>query len=200
MTVTTTDGHINGVDTATSSRPWTPSRGGTRSPSSASAQAMRISGTHSRSTICGFYGAGQEMEHKTKTDVEADHPAVLVGRTTPDSGGVPAARHRSVPHLRDRQYRRRPGRPADPGGSTVEGNIDLLGILGLSDSVRNGYQQIKVTMHVEGDADLDTLRALVEQSHEPGGWDVLTNGTPADRPSPTDHTTLPLSERGVTYS
>ena len=44
--------------------------------------------------------------------------------------------------------------------STVEGDIDLLGILGLSDgSVRNGYEQIKVTLHVEGDADDATLRA-----------------------------------------
>ena len=43
--------------------------------------------------------------------------------------------------------------------STVEGDIDLLGILGLSDgSVRNGYEQIKVTFHIEGDADDETLR------------------------------------------
>ena len=64
--------------------------------------------------------------------------------------------------------------------STVKGDIDLLGILGLSDGdVRNGYQQIQVTMHVEGDADDATLRSLVEQSRRRSAvYDVLANGTP----------------------
>jgi uncharacterized OsmC-like protein len=64
--------------------------------------------------------------------------------------------------------------------STVEGDIDLLGIFGLSDgSVRNGYQQIKVTFHIEGDADDETLRRLVEQSRKRSAvYDVLTNPTP----------------------
>ena len=64
--------------------------------------------------------------------------------------------------------------------STVEGDIDLLGILGLSDgTVRNGYQQIKVTIHVEGDADDATLRAIVEQSRRRSAvYDVLTQPTP----------------------
>ena len=39
-----------------------------------------IGGTHSRSTFSGFYGAGQEMEHKTATAVDSDHPEVLVGQ------------------------------------------------------------------------------------------------------------------------
>src|SRR5262249_8632672 len=66
--------------------------------------------------------------------------------------------------------------------STVEGNIDLLGILGLSDgSVRNGYQGIKVTFHVEGDADDATLRAVVEQSRRRSAvYDVLTQPTPVE--------------------
>jgi uncharacterized OsmC-like protein len=63
--------------------------------------------------------------------------------------------------------------------STVEGDIDLLGILGLSDSVRNGYQQIRVTFHIEGDADEETLRGIVEQSRRRSAvYDVLTNPTP----------------------
>jgi uncharacterized OsmC-like protein len=64
--------------------------------------------------------------------------------------------------------------------STVEGDIDLLGILGLSDgAVRNGYQGIRVTFHVEGDADDETLRAIVEQSRRHSAvYDVLTNPTP----------------------
>jgi uncharacterized OsmC-like protein len=64
--------------------------------------------------------------------------------------------------------------------STVEGDIDLLGVLGLSDgSVRNGYEQIKVTFHIEGDADDETLRRIVEQSRQRSAvYDALTNPTP----------------------
>ena len=64
--------------------------------------------------------------------------------------------------------------------STVEGDINLLGILGLSNgSVRNGYEQIKVSLHIDGDADQDTLRGLVEQSRRRSAvYDVLANPTP----------------------
>ncbi len=62
--------------------------------------------------------------------------------------------------------------------STVEGDIDLLGILGLSDQVRNGYQQIKVSFVVRGD-DPEKLRSVVEQSRRRSAvFDVLTNGVP----------------------
>jgi uncharacterized OsmC-like protein len=62
--------------------------------------------------------------------------------------------------------------------STVEGDIDLLGMLGLSDTVRNGYQQIRVHFEIEGDAPPETLAALVEQSRTRSPvYDVLANGT-----------------------
>jgi uncharacterized OsmC-like protein len=62
--------------------------------------------------------------------------------------------------------------------STVEGDIDLLGILGLSDQVRNGYQQIRVRFEVEGDASREELVALVERSRSRSAvYDVLANGT-----------------------
>ena len=62
--------------------------------------------------------------------------------------------------------------------STVEGDIDLLGILGLSDEVRNGYRQIRVHFDVEGDASPEELAALVERSRRRSAvYDVLVNGT-----------------------
>jgi hypothetical protein len=62
--------------------------------------------------------------------------------------------------------------------STVEGDIDLLGILGLSDSVRNGYEQLRVSFVIRGD-DPDKLRAVVEQSRQRSAvFDVLTRGVP----------------------
>ncbi len=63
--------------------------------------------------------------------------------------------------------------------STVEGDIDLLGILGLSDQVRNGYQAIRVDFQISGDAPDEVLRGLVEQSRARSAvYDVLTNGVP----------------------
>jgi uncharacterized OsmC-like protein len=65
--------------------------------------------------------------------------------------------------------------------STVEGEIDLLGILGLSDEVRNGYQRIRVSFAIEGDVSPEELAALVEQSRRRSAvYDVLTNGTTVD--------------------
>ena len=62
--------------------------------------------------------------------------------------------------------------------STVEGDIDLLGILGLSDEVRNGFQQIKVSFMLRGD-DPDKLRQVVEQSRRRSAvYDIVTNGVP----------------------
>ena len=62
--------------------------------------------------------------------------------------------------------------------STVEGDIDLLGILGLSDQVRNGYQQVRVSFTLRGD-EPDKLRAVVEQSRRRSAvFDVVTNGVP----------------------
>ena len=62
--------------------------------------------------------------------------------------------------------------------SNVEGDIDLLGILGLSDEVRNGYQQMRVQFHLEGD-DADKLRGVVERSRlRSAVYDVLTHGVP----------------------
>jgi len=63
--------------------------------------------------------------------------------------------------------------------STVEGDIDLLGILGLSDQVRNGYQGIRVSFRISGDAPDEVLRGLIDQSRARSAvYDVLTNGVP----------------------
>jgi uncharacterized OsmC-like protein len=61
----------------------------------------------------------------------------------------------------------------------VEGDIDLQGILGLNREVRNGYQGIRVTFEVRGDATPEQLEALVGQSRARSAvFDVLTNGVP----------------------
>ena len=65
--------------------------------------------------------------------------------------------------------------------STVEGDIDLRGILGLSGEVRNGYRQLRVSFRIKGDAPAEKLEEIVAQSRARSAvYDVLTNGVPVE--------------------
>jgi uncharacterized OsmC-like protein len=137
------------------------------------------SGTHNQSTIHGYHGAKQEMTHREPFTYDADHPPVLVGQ---DNGPTPvefllhalaACLTAGIANIAAAR-----GVTLTEVSSTVTGDIDLLGILGLSKEVRNGYQQIKVDFTLRGD-DPDKLRAVVEQSRRRSAvFDVLTNGVP----------------------
>jgi uncharacterized OsmC-like protein len=138
-----------------------------------------VSGTHNQSTIHGFYGAMQEMTHEQPFTFDADHPAVLVGS---DNGPTPVeyVLHALAACLTAGLANIAAARKVNltEVESTVEGDIDLLGILGLSDEVRNGYQQIKVSFKLRGD-DPDKLRQVVEQSRQRSAvYDIVTNGVP----------------------
>jgi len=139
-----------------------------------------ISGTHSRTTISEFYGVGQEQEHQKTFTYDIDHPEVLVGTDQAPSpvefllhalagcltagiGNVAAARGVALTEVE----------------SVVEGDIDLLGVFGLSDQVRKGYEKLRVHFRIKGDADDETLRGIVERSRQQSAvYDVLTNGVP----------------------
>jgi uncharacterized OsmC-like protein len=140
-----------------------------------------VHGTHSRSTFSGFFGAGQEMQHRENTVVDADHPEVLVGGDNAPTPveyllhAIAACLTAGIVNIAAAR-----GVELTKVTSTVEGDIDLLGILGLSDgTVRNGYRQINVAFEIEGDADEDRLRGLVAQSTRRSAvYDALTNPTP----------------------
>jgi uncharacterized OsmC-like protein len=182
MTVSTERPHRNGVDTATLFATLDAVKDQHEiAKFQFRASNTWVNGTHSRSTLFGFYGAMQEMQHRAATVLDADHPAVLVGE---DNGPTPvefllhaiaACLTAGVANIAAAR-----GVALTTVTSTVEGDIDLLGILGLSDgSVRNGYERIRVTFRIEGDADDETLRAIVEQSRRRSAvYDVLTNPTP----------------------
>lgn len=138
-----------------------------------------VSGTHNQSTIHGFYGAGQEMTHHQPFVYDADHPPVLVGT---DNGPTPVefVLHALAACLTSGLANIAAARGVNltEVSSTVEGDIDLLGILGLSDEVRNGYQQLKVSFKLRGD-DPDKLRQVVEQSRKRSAvYDIVANGVP----------------------
>jgi uncharacterized OsmC-like protein len=182
MTITTESPGRNGVDTATLFATIDAVKGQNEiAKFQFRASNTWVTGTHSRSTASDFHGAMQEMRHKTDTVLDFDHPAVLVGA---DNGPTPveyvlhaiaACLTAGIANIAAAR-----GVELTKVTSTVEGDIDLLGILGLSDgSVRNGYEQIRVNFYVEGDADDETLRGIVEQSRRRSAvYDALTNPTP----------------------
>ena len=172
----------NGVDTATLFATIDAVRG---TPELAQfrfrAQNTWKSGTHSQSTLHTFYGAQQEMAHKQPFTYDADHPTVLVGN---DIGPAPVEflLHGLAACLTAGIANIAAARGVNLASveSTVEGEIDLLGILGLSKEVRNGFQKIQVNFKLRGD-DPDKLAAVVEQSRKRSAvFDVLTNGVPVD--------------------
>jgi uncharacterized OsmC-like protein len=139
-----------------------------------------ISGTHNRSSIDGYFGVGEERNHVRTFTFDSDHPAVLVGQDNGPTAAeyvlsalascltaglvnIAAARGVTLTEVR----------------STVTGNIDLNGLLGLDPAVRNGYQDITVTFTVKGDAPAEELAALVERSRARSAvFDVLTRPVP----------------------
>ena len=141
-----------------------------------------VSGTHTRTTINGYHGAGQEHSRVEDFGYDADHPPVLTGA---DHGPTPVEflLHALAACLTSglANIAAARGITLDEVSSTVEGDIDLLGIFGLDRDVRNGYQRIKVTFTVRGDAPADQLRELVERSQRRSAvLDVLTHGTQVD--------------------
>jgi uncharacterized OsmC-like protein len=147
-----------------------------------------ISGTHSRGTIQDFFGVGEERSHERTFHFDADHPAVLVGR---DNGPTPVE---FVLHALASCLTAGLANIAAARGirltdvhSTVAGDIDLNGILGLDPAVRNGYENITVRFTVRGDAPADKLRELVEQSRARSAvFDLLTNRVPVTIEITTD--------------
>jgi uncharacterized OsmC-like protein len=136
-------------------------------------------GVHSQTTISNFFGLGEEQSHKSETTFDADHPAVfaaedngitpieylLVGLASCLTAGVASVAQNRGIQLRSVE-------------STVEGNHDIRGILGVDSDVRNGFNDVKVTFKIDADATPQEIEALVAQSQKRSAvFDALTNPT-----------------------
>jgi uncharacterized OsmC-like protein len=134
-------------------------------------------GTHSQASVQNFFGLGQEQRHKTETSFQADHPEIfasedngitpveylLVGLASCLTAGVAAVAQNRGIQLRSVE-------------STVEGKMDIRGILGVDSDVRNGYDDIKVTFKIDADASKKEIEALVAQSQKRSAvYDAITN-------------------------
>lgn len=138
-----------------------------------------INGTHSRSSIEEFYGLGEKQRHKSTFTFDADHPEVFAAE---DKGATPVeyvlvglsgcltAGIATVAQNRNIQLR--------SVKATIEGSMDLQGILGIDSDVRNGFDVIRVCYEIDADASADDIRALVAQSQKRSAvFDIITNPT-----------------------
>lgn len=147
-----------------------------------------VDGTHSRGTMHGFFGAGEERTHERSFTFDADHPAVLVGR---DNGPTPVE---FVLHALAACLTAGLANIAAARGvrltevrSSVTGDIDLNGIFGFDPDARNGYQNIAVHFTVKGDAPAEKLREIVAQSQARSAvYDIITNQVPVTIEVATD--------------
>jgi uncharacterized OsmC-like protein len=136
-------------------------------------------GTHSHSSVEGFFGLGEEQKHRRVFTFDADHPElfasedngatpvefVLVGLASCLTAGIAAvAQHRGI-QLRSVK-------------ATLEGDMDIQGILGIDGDVRNGFDGINVTYEIDADASREDIEALVAQSQKRSAvYDIVTNPT-----------------------
>jgi uncharacterized OsmC-like protein len=138
-----------------------------------------VNGTHSETSVKGFYGLGQEQNHRTEFKFETDHPEVFASE---DKGATPVemvltglagcltAGVASVAQLRNIQLR--------SVTATVEGGMDIQGILGIDSDVRNGFDGIKVNFDIDADASREDIEALVAQSQKRSAvFDIVANPT-----------------------
>ena len=138
-----------------------------------------LDGTHSRATVNGFYGLGGEQKHRQTFQFETDHPEVFAAKdnaATPVElilvglAGCLAAGIAAVAQNRNIQLK--------SVKATLEAGMDLQGILGIDDEVRNGFKGIKVTYDIDADAKREDIEALVAQSQKRSAvYDIVTNPT-----------------------
>lgn len=138
-----------------------------------------VNGTHSRSTVGGFFGLGEEQERGKSFNIDTDHPEVFAAG---DQGATPVelilsglagcltagvasvAQHRGI--------------QLHSVTATIEGDMDLQGILGIDPDVRNGFRAIRVHFEIDANASEEDIKALVAQSQKRSAvFDVITNPT-----------------------
>ena len=138
-----------------------------------------MNGTHSKSTVEGFFGLGEEQQHRTTSTFDADHPEIFASE---DNGVTPTefvlvalascltAGVAAVAQNREIQL--------NSVTATLEGAMDSLGILGGDPEVRNGFTDIKVSYKIDADASAEDIEALVAQSQKRSAvYDIIANPT-----------------------
>ena len=139
-----------------------------------------VDGGYNRSQVTDFHGANQDLRHAAPFTLEADEPAILLGA---DRGANP------VEHLLHAlaacvttsmvYHAAARGIAIEEVESTVEGDIDLRGLLNISEDVRNGYQGIRMNFRIKADVSDDELQELCQLGPRFSPvFDSITAGVP----------------------
>src|SRR5690606_598295 len=126
-----------------------------------------MNGTHSRTSIKEFHGLGQGQAHRSEFTFDMDHPEIFASE---DNGATPVemvltglAGCLTAGVAAIAQHRRIQLRSVT---ATLEGAMDIQGILGIDADVRNGFDGITVRFHIDADATPEEIEALVAQSQK----------------------------------
>ncbi len=138
-----------------------------------------VNGTHTRSSVEGFFGLGEEQKHVKKYDFDSDHPEIFASE---DHGATPVeyvlvglagcltAGIAAVAQNRNIQLNK--------VTATLEAPMDIQGILGIDSDVRNGFDEIKVHYEIDADGSAEDIEALVAQSQKRSAvFDIVANPT-----------------------
>ena len=146
------------------------------------AKGKWIEGGHNQITINDFYGAGQTHTRSRSFVYDEDEPPVLLGEDHGANAGEYALAALSSCLTSTLIYHAAAqGVVIDEVETTLSGDIDLQGYLGMPENVRNGYEKVKVTFKVKSEAPKEKIRELVElaQKRSPV-FDIFTNPTPVE--------------------
>jgi len=143
------------------------------------ATSQWINGTQSHATVDGFFGLGAEQCHRRTFEFDTDHPEIFAAT---DNGATPveyvlvglagclSAGIASVAQNRNIQLH--------SVRATLEAGMDLQGVLGIDENVRNGFDGIKVHYDIDADATPEQIAALVAQSQKRSAvFDIVANPT-----------------------
>ena len=136
-------------------------------------------GTHTSAVVEDFFGLGEEQKHRQAYQYDTDHPEVFASE---DKGSTPVefvlvglagcltAGIASVAQNRGIQLR--------SVKATVEGGMDLYGILGIDSDIRNGFDGVSVRFDIDADASEEDIAAVVAQSQKRSAvFDIISNPT-----------------------
>lgn len=146
------------------------------------AKGRWINGGHNQTTINDFYGACQTHSRNQPFVFDKDEPPVLLGT---DQGANPVeyalAALNGCLTTSLIYHAAAQGISIDEVETTLSGDLDLHGFLGLDENVRNGYEKIKVNFRVKSDAPREKVRELVElaQKRSPV-FDIVSHPTPVE--------------------
>lgn len=140
-----------------------------------------VDGGYNQSVIKNFYATKQEIIREEPFFLANDEPDVLLGR---DNSPNPAeyVLHALAGCLTTSMmyHAAVKGYEVEKVSSTLEGELDLQGFLGLDEKVRKGYKKINVSFDIEGHLTEDEKNEILSLVRFSPVFDIVSNAVPVD--------------------